>query len=66
MSEYRWKGMTKIPYEQVLESIKKGKVDFALWLYPDDTEAYIESDEVTQEMIEEHHHAGGEFGIEKE
>lgn len=60
---YSWKGMKKLTFEEVKILFDENKLEGYFKLYPDETEAMIDSNE-TWKSLSEHFAAGGEVGYE--
>lgn len=58
---YKWIGMRIIPWDEVQELHKNGKLAGCYRLYPDNSEGQIDSGYTWEEMVK-HHDNGGEFG----
>lgn len=62
--EYEWDGMRKIPWSAVIDMHLNHTLAGCFYLYPDGTEAEIQADYKTEDIVK-HHENGGEFGLEK-
>lgn len=60
---YKWFGIQKVSFEEVVHLHNEGKLCGLLKLFDDNTECYLEDDYEWEDVVK-HYECGGEFGFE--